>query len=56
MRHMKPYFHHDKATVYLGMGMGGQLNLYAPAKVSGEPLLFIGDDFAQTDVEPALKD
>lgn len=25
---------------------------YALAKVSGEPLLFKGDDFAQTDVEP----
>jgi ribonuclease VapC len=28
---------------------------YALAKVSGEPLLFKGGDFAQTDIEPALK-
>jgi len=26
---------------------------YALAKVSGEPLLFKGDDFAHTDIEPA---
>ena len=36
-----------------------QLNLgdcfaYALAKVRGEPLLFKGDDFRQTDIEPAL--
>ncbi|MDR3531468.1 MAG: type II toxin-antitoxin system VapC family toxin [Rhodopila sp.] len=34
----------------------GDCFAYALAKLSGEPLLFIGDDFAQTDVEPALKD
>lgn len=27
---------------------------YALAKVTGEPLLFKGDDFGRTDVEPAL--
>ena len=29
---------------------------YALAKDTGEPLLFKGADFAQTDIEPALKD
>lgn len=33
----------------------GDCFAYALAKLSGEPLLFIGNDFAQTDVEPALK-
>ncbi len=28
---------------------------YALAKCSGEPLLFKGDDFARTDVEPAAR-
>jgi ribonuclease VapC len=27
---------------------------YATAKLAGESLLFVGDDFAQTDVEPGL--
>jgi ribonuclease VapC len=34
----------------------GDCFAYALAKLSGEPLLFIGNDFAQTDVESALKD
>jgi len=34
----------------------GDCFAYALAKLSGEPLLFTGNDFAQTDVEPALKD
>jgi ribonuclease VapC len=42
-----------------GSGHPAQLNFgdcfaYALAKVTGEPLLFKGDDFAQTDVTPAL--
>lgn len=32
----------------------GDCFAYALAKDKGEPLLFKGDDFAQTDVEPAL--
>ena len=28
---------------------------YALAKISGEPLLFKGNDFSQTDIPPALK-
>jgi ribonuclease VapC len=41
-----------------GSGHPAQLNLgdcfaYALAKVTGEPLLFKGDDFAHTDVRPA---
>ena len=33
----------------------GDCFAYALAKITGEPLLFKGDDFSQTDVEPALK-
>ncbi len=33
----------------------GDCFAYALAKTSGEPLLFKGNDFAQTDIEPALK-
>ena len=29
---------------------------YAIAKIAREPLLFKGNDFSQTDIEPALKD
>ena len=32
----------------------GDLFAYALSKVSGEPLLFKGDDFSKTDVVPAL--
>jgi len=34
----------------------GDCFAYALAKRRGEPLLFKGNDFAQTDVEPVLKD
>jgi ribonuclease VapC len=34
----------------------GDCFAYALAKLTGEPLLFIGNDFTQTDIEPALKD
>lgn len=30
--------------------------VYGVARHEREPLLFKGDDFAQTDIEPALKD
>ena len=33
----------------------GDLFAYALAKAGGEPLLFKGDDFGQTDVESAIK-
>jgi ribonuclease VapC len=33
----------------------GDCLTYATAKLSGEPLLFIGDDFRQTDLEVALE-
>jgi ribonuclease VapC len=47
---------------YLDFGRGnhparlnfGDCFAYALAKELGEPLLFKGDDFAQTDIEPAL--
>lgn len=31
----------------------GDCIAYATARLAGEPLLFVGDDFTQTDVEPA---
>ena len=34
----------------------GDCMVYAVAKVDGERLLFKGDDFVHTDIEPALKD
>lgn len=34
----------------------GDCFAYALAKRHGEPLLFKGSDFSQTDIEPALKD
>lgn len=34
----------------------GDCFAYATAAVTGEPLLFKGRDFSQTDIEPALKD
>ena len=42
-----------------GSGSPARLNLgdtysYALAKVTGEPLLFVGDDFTHTDITPAL--
>ncbi|HUI60251.1 MAG TPA: type II toxin-antitoxin system VapC family toxin [Steroidobacteraceae bacterium] len=33
----------------------GDCLAYGCAKTAGEPLLFKGDDFSQTDIEPALK-
>lgn len=43
-----------------GTGHPARLNFgdcmsYALAKVTGEPLLFKGDDFIHTDIEPALR-
>lgn len=32
----------------------GDCMAYATAKLAGEPLLFVGDDFTLTDIEPAL--
>lgn len=50
------------AFVAYGKGSGhpaglnyGDLFSYALAKVRGLPLLFKGDDFAQTDIEPAFR-
>jgi ribonuclease VapC len=34
----------------------GDCMVYGVAKAEREPLLFKGNDFAQTDIEPALKD
>lgn len=43
-----------------GSGSPARLNFgdcfsYALSVVTGEPLLFVGDDFAHTDVQPALR-
>jgi ribonuclease VapC len=43
-----------------GMGHGGVLNFgdafsYALAKSLSAPLLFVGDDFTRTDIEPAVR-
>ena len=38
-----------------GLNMGDCIS-YALARWRGEPLLFKGSDFSQTDIEPALKD
>jgi len=43
-----------------GFGTGGKLNFgdcfaYALAKVSSAPLLFVGNDFAETDIEAAQR-
>lgn len=50
-----------EARIRFGRGLGGpgKLNLgdtyaYALAKVRNAPLLFVGDDFAQTDIASAL--
>jgi ribonuclease VapC len=48
-----------RITFGRGMGHGGALNFgdafsYALAKALDAPLLFVGDDFARTDVMPAL--
>ncbi len=50
-------------TAYARFGRGnhpaklnyGDCFAYALAKVSGEPLLFKGNDFSQTDITPALR-
>lgn len=51
-----------EARVRFGKGFGtrGGLNFgdcfaYALARQRSAPLLFVGDDFARTDIEPALK-
>lgn len=54
---------HLARTAYRTFGKGlhpAALNLgdcfaYALAKAGGEPLLFKGDDFGRTDIEPALR-
>lgn len=53
--------HRAYETFGKGSGHPAKLNLgdcaaYALAKSMGEPLLFKGDDFAHTDIEPAMGD
>lgn len=47
------YFGRHKHTARLNFG---DCFAYALAKTSNEPLLFKGQDFSRTDIEPALKD
>ena len=47
------YFGRHKHSARLDFG---DCFAYALAKTTGEQLLFTGDDFARTDIEPALKD
>ncbi len=54
---------HTARVAYRRFGRGnhparlnyGDCFAYALAKVTGEPLLFKGDDFSQTDITPALR-
>ena len=51
---------HAHSTYGRGSGSPAKLNfgdcmVYAVAKVLDQPLLFKGDDFTHTDIEPALK-
>ena len=52
---------HDAYRTYgIGSGHKAKLNLgdcfaYALARDTGQPLLFKGDDFVHTDIEPALR-
>jgi ribonuclease VapC len=47
------YFGRHKHSARLDFG---DCFAYALAKVSGETLLFTGEEFSRTDIEPALKD
>jgi ribonuclease VapC len=47
------YFGRHKHSARLDFG---DCFAYALAKTEGEALLFTGDEFARTDIEPALKD
>jgi ribonuclease VapC len=47
------YFGRHKHSARLDFG---DCFAYALAKTSGQPLLFTGEDFSRTDIEPALKD
>ena len=47
------YFGRHKHSARLDFG---DCFAYALAKIAGEPLLFTGEDFGRTDIEPALKD
>ena len=50
----KAFRHFGKGRHRAGLNFGDCF-AYALAKVSGEPLLFKGDDFARTDVIPAAR-
>lgn len=43
-----------KGTHPAGLNFG-DCCVYALSRLKGEPLLFIGNDFSQTDIEPALQ-
>jgi ribonuclease VapC len=45
--------HYGKGRHSAGLNFGDCM-AYAVAKVAGEPLLYVGDDFAKTDIESVL--
>ena len=47
------YSDYGKGRHPAGLNFGDCFS-YALAKVTGEPLLFKGDDFSKTDIQPAL--
>ena len=51
--HRDAYLRYGKGMDVAGLNYGDCFS-YALAKDSGEPLLFKGDDFAQTDITPCL--
>ena len=50
---VRAYRRFGKGRQPAGLNFGDAMS-YAMAKLSGEPLLFVGDDFSRTDVQPAL--
>jgi len=50
----RAYRAYGKGTGHRAALNFGDCFAYALAKTTGEPLLFKGDDFAQTDIKPAL--
>jgi ribonuclease VapC len=46
------FIRYGKGRHPAGLNYGDCMS-YATAEVAGEPLLFVGDDFARTDIAPA---
>jgi len=50
---VRAYRRYGKGRHLAGLNFGDTMS-YAVARLSGEPLLYVGGDFSQTDVQPAL--